>query len=160
MPPVDPRDLADEADAWRRLHAVVARITPEIAYRPGYFEEGWTAKDAVAHIGTWMAEGAQVLRQIAAGTYREGELDVDAANVRFLAAMRDVSLDIVHIQLTAAHAQLLHAWHQLPEITPAAEFWVRKAGTDHIMEHLPRLEEWVDQVTAEEAAAMPGAPAR
>lgn len=151
MPTVDPRDLADEADAWRRLHHVVARITPDIAYLPGYFEEGWTAKDAVAHIGTWMAEGAQVLRQIAAGTYREGELDVDAANARFLAVMRDVPLDTVHIQLTAAHAQLLRAWRELSEITPAAEFWVRKAGPDHVMEHLPRLEEWVDQVLAEAA---------
>ena len=72
------RDLPREAELWGRLHGVVARISPEMAERPGYFREGWTAKDAVAHIGTWMAEGAQVLRQIAAGTYREGELDVDA----------------------------------------------------------------------------------
>ena len=39
-----------------------------------------------------MAQGAANLRQIAAGTYREGELDIDAANARFLEAMRDVPL--------------------------------------------------------------------
>jgi hypothetical protein len=162
MGSADWHELQGEADIWRRLHAVVARVTPDIAYLPGYFEEGWTAKDAVAHIGTWMAEGAQVLRQIAAGTYREGELDVDAANARFLKAMRDVPLDTVHVQLAAARSQLLMAWRELPEITPAAEFWVRKAGPDHVMEHLPRLEEWVNEVTAEAAgasAARPGAPA-
>ena len=141
--------IPGEAELWHRLHDVVARITPEMATRPGYFEEGWTAKDAVAHLGTWMAEGAQVLRQIAAGTYREGELDVDAANARYLDAMRDVSWDTVHLQLASARSQLLRAWHELPELTPAAEFWVHKAGPDHVLEHLPRLEEWVDEMEAQ-----------
>jgi hypothetical protein len=141
------RDLPGEAEAWVRLHAVMARITPEIAEIPGYFREGWTAKDAVAHVGTWMAQGAQMLRRIAAGTYREDEIDVDAENERFLAAMRDVPLDTVHLQAASARAELRRAWAELPEGTPAAEFWVRKAGPDHLAEHLPRLEAWVDELT-------------
>ena len=143
------RDIQGEAELWRRLHGVMARITPEIAEKPGYFVEGWTATDAVAHIGTWMAEGAQVLRQMAAGTYREGELDVDAANARFLEAMRDVPLATVHVQLSSARNQLLQAWHELPELTPAAEYWVHKAGPEHVMEHLPRLEQWVDELSGQ-----------
>ena len=146
------RDLVGEAELWHRLHSVVARITPETAERPGYFTEGWTAKDAVAHIGTWMAEGAQVLRQIAAGTYREGELDIDAANERYLKAMHDVPWGTVHVQLASARSQLLRAWHELPELTPAADFWVHKAGPDHVMEHLPRLEEWVEELAAQPAS--------
>jgi len=142
----DGRELPGEAESWQRLHSIIDRLTPEAAAVPGYFEEGWTAKDAVAHIGTWMAEGAQVLRQIATGTYREGELDVDAANARFLEAMRDVPLETVHLQAAAAHAQLLGAWAALPEITPAAQYWVRKAGPEHVAEHLPRLEAWVKQL--------------
>jgi hypothetical protein len=141
------RELAGEAATWQRLHAIMRRLTPEKSSIPGYFEEGWTAKDAVAHLGTWMAEGAHVLRQIAAGTYREGELDVDAANARFLEAMRDVPLDTVHLQATAAHSELLGAWAQLRELTPAAQYWVRKAGPDHLEEHLPRLEAWVDELS-------------
>jgi hypothetical protein len=142
------RDLPREAELWDRLHGVVARITPDMAEVPGYFEEGWTAKDAVAHLGTWMAEGGQVLRQIAAGTYREGELDIDAANERYLKAMHDVPWGTVHLQLASARNQLLRAWHELPELTPAAEFWVHKAGPDHVLEHLPRLEEWVNELSA------------
>jgi hypothetical protein len=143
------RELPGEAALWRRLHDTVARITPAMAEQPGYFEEGRTAKDAVAHIGTWMAEGAQVLRQIAAGTYVEGELDVDAANERYLKAMHDVPWETVHVQLASARSQLLRAWHELPELTSAAEFWVHKAGPDHVMEHLPRLEEWVAELSAQ-----------
>jgi hypothetical protein len=144
----DERDLSGEAEAWSRLHAVIDRITPEMAAQPGYFEEGWTAKDAIAHLGTWMARGATMLRQIAAGTYREGEIDVDAENQRFLEAMRDVPLDTVHLQAAAAHNELLAAWAQLPEITPEASYWVRKAGPEHYAEHLPRLEAWVDELEA------------
>lgn len=139
------RELPGEAEAWARLHAAIDRLTPENASRPGYYEEGWTAKDAVAHIGTWMAQGAQMLRRIAAGTYREGEIDVDAENARFLEAMRDVPLDTVHLQATAAHRELLNAWAELPEVTPAAAWWVRKSGPEHVDEHLPRLEEWLAQ---------------
>ena len=141
------RELDGEAESWSRLHAAIDRITPEMAELPGYFEEGWSAKDAVAHLGTWMARGATMLRQIASGTYREGEIDVDAENERFLEAMRDIPLETVHLQAAAAHAELLRAWAQLPESTPAASYWVRKAGPEHVAEHLPRLEAWVDELS-------------
>jgi hypothetical protein len=142
----DEHSISGEAEAWMRLHAAITRLTPDIASRPGYFEEGWTAKDAVAHLGTWMAAGAQVLRRIAAGSYQRDEIDIDAENARFLDAMRDVPLDTVRLQATAAHADLHRAWAELPEVTPDAEWWVRKAGPEHIAEHLPRLEEWISEV--------------
>jgi len=141
------RELDGEAESWSRLHAAIDRITPEMAEMPGYFEEGWSAKDAAAHLGTWMARGATMLRQIASGTYREGEIDVDAENERFLEAMRDIPLATVHLQVAAAHAELLRAWAQLPEVTPAASYWVRKAGPEHVAEHLPRLEAWVNELS-------------
>lgn len=143
----DERELPGEAEAWNRLHAAIDRVTPDIAELPGYFEEGWTAKDAIGHLGAWMARGATVLRQIAAGTYNEGEIDIDAENERYLEAMRDVPLDTVHLQASAAHAELLRAWAQLPEITPEAAYWVRKAGPEHYAEHLPRLESWVEELS-------------
>ena len=142
----DSREIPGEAEGWKRVHAAIDRITPDIASEPGYFEEGWTAKDAIAHLGTWMAQGAQTLRQIAAGTYREGELDVDAENARFLEAMRDVPLETVHLQAAAAHNELLSAWAQLPEVTPEAAYWVRKAGPEHYEEHLARLDAWLEEL--------------
>jgi len=149
----DERELPGEAETWHRLHAAIDRLTPDTASRPGYFVEGWTAKDAVAHLGTWMAQGAQMLRRIASGTYRKGEIDIDAENERFLEAMRDVPLETVHLQAAAAHGELMRAWAELPEVTPDAAWWVRKAGPEHVAEHLPRLEEWIGHLEHGPSAA-------
>jgi hypothetical protein len=94
-----------------------------------------------------MAQGAQMLRRVAAGTYRDDEIDIDAENARFLEAMRDIPLATVHLQVASAHGELLAAWAQLPEVTDAAAYWVRKAGPDHLEEHLPRLEQWIEELT-------------
>jgi len=145
--PTDERALPDEAEAWHRLHALIDRVSPDIAELPGYFDEGWTAKDVIGHLGAWMARGAAALRQIAAGTYREGEIDVDAENERYLDALRDIPLDTVHLQAAAAHGELLRAWAELPAVNPDAVYWVRKAGPEHYAEHLPRLESWVEELT-------------
>ncbi len=144
---VDERELPGEAEAWQRLHAAIDRVTPEMADEAGYFEEGWTAKDAIGHLGAWMARGATVLRQIAAGTYRAGEIDVDAENERYLEAMRDVPLDTIHLQVAAAHAELLRAWAELPQVTEDATYWVHKSGPEHYAEHLPRLETWLEELS-------------
>ncbi|MDQ2673859.1 MAG: hypothetical protein M3Y40_04320, partial [Chloroflexota bacterium] len=58
----DARLIPGEAEAWHRFHGLIDRVTPDMANEAGYFEEGWTAKDAIAHLGTWMAQGAQMLR--------------------------------------------------------------------------------------------------
>lgn len=61
--------------------------------------------------------------------------------------MRDIPFETVHLQAAAAHADLMRAWAQLPEIMPAASFWVRKAGPEHYAEHLARLEEWIEELS-------------
>jgi hypothetical protein len=142
----DDEVLASEAAVWARLHAVMSRMTAGAADVPGYFEEGWTAKDAVAHLGTWMSRGAMMLRRIAAGTYRDDEVDIDAENARFLEAMRDVPWETVHLQAASSRGELRRAWAQLPEVTPAARWWMGKTGPEHLEEHVPRLEEWLDQL--------------
>ncbi len=48
--------MAEEDRAWRELHALVDSMPPDAAARPGYFDEGWSAKDLIAHVGAWLAE--------------------------------------------------------------------------------------------------------
>jgi Mycothiol maleylpyruvate isomerase N-terminal domain len=135
--------MAAEDAGWDELHALMDSLTPEEAEQPGYYVEGWSAKDLLAHIGSWLAEAGVFLLRIRVGTHRREEIDVDSLNRIFLQIMKDVPLQTVRAQASAARARMLLACGELPELTPEAAFWIRKAGAEHYAEHLPRLREWV-----------------
>jgi len=123
------------------------RFPPTESRRPGYFAEGWSAKDLVAHLGSWLAEAGVVLEQIRFGTYRPQEIDIDAMNERFYRAMADVPYPTVLSQTHASRNRMLAAWGALQETSSEADWWIRKAGPEHYSEHLPRLREWVAEVS-------------
>jgi hypothetical protein len=135
--------LAEEDLLWTELHRLVDSLPEERVAEPGYFVEGWSAKDLVAHVGSWLAEAGAVLERIRFGSYRPEEIDVDAMNQVFYEAMHDVAFPIVRAQGVAARNRMLLAWQSLPEDSPEADRWIRKAGPEHYAEHLPRLREWV-----------------
>jgi hypothetical protein len=138
--------LAEEERSWAELHRFVDSLPREAVDEPGYFEEGWSAKDLVAHIGSWLAEAGVVLERIRFGTYRPDEIDIDAMNGEFYESMRDVPFHDVQAQAFTARERMLRAWRSLPEISSEADRWIDKAGPDHYAEHLPRLKEWVEEL--------------
>jgi hypothetical protein len=52
-------------------------FTPDQALVPGYYPEGWSAKDALAHIGTWLAEAGVALEQLDGAAIDEGAISDD-----------------------------------------------------------------------------------
>ncbi len=143
------RELMLEEDRlWTELHDLVDSLPRDQVATPGYFEEGWSAKDLVAHIGSWLAEAGTMLERIRFGTYRAEEIDIDTMNRQFYEAMRDVPFVTVRAQAWIARTRMVRAWGAVDEGAPDAEMWIRKAGPDHYSEHLPRLHEWVAQLTA------------
>ena len=138
--------LAQEDRLWTELHTLVDSLPRDRVDEPGYFAEGWSAKDLVGHIGSWLAEAGLVLEQIRFGTYRPEEIDVDAMNETFYEDMRDTTFADVHEQGIAARSRMLRAWRALPEASPEAERWIAKAGPKHYSEHLRRLRDWVAEV--------------
>ncbi len=143
----DDRTWDAEGTGWAELIGLIDACPPEAIDRPGYFAEGWSIKDLLGHLGTWLAEAGVALERIRAGTYRPDEIDVDKLNVQFLAAMSDVPFEIVRIQAWSARTMLRREYFSLPpEPTGSAAWWVRKAGPDHYGEHLPRLREWIAEV--------------
>ncbi|MBA3691120.1 MAG: maleylpyruvate isomerase N-terminal domain-containing protein [Actinobacteria bacterium] len=141
-------DPIDEEDRlWTELHALVGSLPAEKVETPGYFAEGWSAKDLFAHIGSWLAEAGAVLERIRFGTYRPEEIDIDVLNARFYEAMKDVPFATVRSQTTAARNRMLQAWGAVDEREPDAQRWIRKAGPEHYAEHLPRLREWAAELT-------------
>jgi len=141
------RELVVEEDRlWSELHALVESLPADLVAAPGYFPEGWSAKDLLAHIGSWLAEAGVILEQIRFGTYRPEEIIVDAMNRTFYEAMKDVPFTTVRSQAQAARSRMLRAWGALPDDTTAGDRWIRKAGPEHYAEHLPRLKEWLAEL--------------
>lgn len=138
--------FADEERLWTELHRLVDALPEDRVEEPGYFVEGWSAKDLVAHIGSWLAEAGVVLERIRFGTYRSDEIDVDEMNRAFYVAMHDVPFSVVRAQGVAARNRMLRAWTALSEDSPEADRWISKAGPEHYGEHLPRLREWVREL--------------
>lgn len=149
---VEPERLEEQA-RWHELHSLADQLSTEELLAAGYFAEGWSVRDMLAHIGAWLAEAGLLLEQMRVGTYVEGELDVDAANARFFELMRDIPLGTVLLQAWAARTRMLAAWAQLPTPRPPeADRWLAKAGAAHYAEHLPRLHAWTAELLERRAA--------
>ncbi len=140
-------EIEAERAGWRELLALVQELDLDEVVRPGYYRDpDWSVADLVAHIGTWLAEAGIQLLRIGAGTYQPRDLDIDALNAEFRAAMLGQPWEVVLTQAQASRRRMLHVWYSLPSRTDAAAWWVAKAGADHYREHLGRLRSWVSEV--------------
>lgn len=140
-------ELDAERHGWYELAELVRALTPEECLVPGYYSDpDWTVRDVVAHLGTWLAEAQAQFQRMRAGSYEGHDLDIDALNEVFAAAMRDQPWDVVWVQANAARSMMVLDWHELERPTDEAAWWIRKTGVNHYAEHLARLHEWVAEL--------------
>lgn len=141
------RELARAEDAgWSEMMELIESLSPAEIELPGYYREGWSVKDLMAHVGSWQAEAGQILQQIRWGTFRGRPVDVDAMNEQFYEVNKDLPLPVVRAEAWSARTRMLTEWNDLPEVTPEAEEWFRESGPEHYEEHLPRLRDWVKEL--------------
>ena len=142
-------ELEAERVGWYEMTELVRSLTPDECLVPGYYRDpDWTVRDAVAHLGTWLAEAAGQLERLIAGTYEGHDVDIDALNAVFLAAMQGQPWDVAWVQANAGRSRMLQVLAELREPSDEAAWWIRKAGRDHYGQHLPRLREWVAELIA------------
>lgn len=147
-------DLEAEERGWYEVAGLVRRLDPDEYLVPGYYRDpDWSVRDVVGHLGTWLAEAAGQFEQILAGSYAGHDIDIDALNATFLAALHDQPWEVVWSQANAARTRLRQAWFALPEPNDEAAWWIRKAGVDHYAEHLDRLRVWVDELVGRRVPA-------
>jgi len=142
-------ELEEERAGWYELAELVRSLTPDECLVPGYYHDpDWTVRDAVAHLGTWLAKAAGELERLIAGTYEGHDVDIDGLNARFLAAMQGQPWEVAWVQANAGRSRMLEDWYHLSERNDEAAWWVRKSGAEHYAEHLDRLREWVAELVA------------
>ncbi len=147
-------EIEAERRGWYELTGLVRQLTPEECLVPGYYvAPNWTVRDVVAHLGPWLAEGEIQLERMSAGTYGGHDVDIDALNAAFLAAMHDQPWEVAWTQANAGRTRMLEEWYALSERTEEAAWWVRKSGPEHYAEHLDRLREWVGELLRRRAGA-------
>jgi hypothetical protein len=146
---IDPAIVSHEDQLWHEVWTTVTAFTPEQVVRPGYYREGWSAKDMLAHLGTWLAEGGLALERLHSGARAAlPEAEIDHMNEGFLERMRAVALEDVKVQAISARQRMLIAWIEVPSQEDVAAAWIRKVGPDHYEQHLPRLKDWLGEVQA------------
>jgi hypothetical protein len=144
-----PADLGRaEESAWTELLALLESLTPEQAERAGYYPEGWSVKDLMAHIASWQAEAGQVLEQIWNSTFVADTAPTDEMNQRYYEANKDLPLSVVWAELFSSRTRMLVALNALPELTAEAVEWFVESGVEHYEEHLGRLQEWAKELQA------------
>ncbi len=143
------RDLLEAEEAgYREIDALLDRLSREQRERVGYTEE-WSVKDVLAHLGCWLAEAAVALEQIRMGTHERTPLDVDARNAVFAETWKDQDLTAVLGEFWSSRNRMLEELGRMEEPNRLAQGWFRESGPKHYEEHLPRLREWVQEVSAE-----------
>lgn len=139
--------MDDERVLWHEIIALIGRLTPEEAATPGYYRDpDWSVQDLVAHLGTWLAESQVQLERLASSTYDGHDIDVDALNGEFLAAMHGQPWEVTLDQAHAARTMMLQQWYDSPVPGDEARWWATKGGAHHYAEHLTQLEAWVAEL--------------
>lgn len=140
-------ELEAERSGWYSVAALVRSLTADECLIPGYYRDpDWTVRDLVAHMGTWLAEAEIQLERMSAGTYEGHDIDIDALNAQFLAAMEGHPWDVAWVQANAGRTRMVEEWSRQGMPTEEAAWWIRKSGGGHYAEHLDRLREWADEL--------------
>ena len=140
-------EVEAERSGWYELTDLVRSLTPDECLIPGYYRDpDWSVRDLVAHVGTWLAEAEVQFERISVGTYEGHDVDVDALNATFLAAMAGQPWDVAWVQANAARTRMVEEWSHLEQPTDEAAWWIRKSGGEHYAEHVARLREWTAEL--------------
>jgi len=141
--------LQQEDAAWARFEGVIESLDEKQIIEPGYYpDDGWSVKDLIGHIGSWMAEASMMLERIRFGTYAPDTRDTDDLNKLFFESNRDLPFDVVRAECASARVRILQEWDALTEMTTEAVEWFEESAARHCAEHQDRLEAWAEELRA------------
>jgi hypothetical protein len=143
---VNTQIVLDEEDrGWDELTEAFGRIPPDRFEEPTLTPEGWSPKDTMYHVAAWAEEAATVLGRIAAGTHREGPVDVEEMNQEWFAVSRSMNPDVVRLRFAKARISMRDAFLRLDDVDAVALEWFEESGARHYAEHLPDLRAFADR---------------
>jgi hypothetical protein len=147
-------DMEAERVGWYELVGLVRSLTPDECLEPGYYRDpDWSVRDLAAHVGTWLAQAQVQFERLNAGTYEGHDVDIDGLNAALLEGMAGQPWEVAWVLANAGRTRMIDEWYALRQPTDEAAWWIRKAASEHIQEHLVRLRPWVAELRSRRAAA-------
>ena len=138
-----PREIEAERAGWYEVADLVRSLTPDECLEPGLLPGPRLDRARRRRPPRHLARrGAGPARTDRRGTYEGHDVDIDALNAAFLAAMAGHPWDVAWVQANAGRSRMVDEWSRLHLPTDEAAWWIRKSGGDHYAEHLDRLREW------------------
>jgi hypothetical protein len=137
--------LDEEERGWDELTEVFGKIPPDRFEDPTLTPEGWSPKDVMYHVAAWAEEAATVLGRIAAGTHREGSVDVEQKNDEWFAVSRGMDPDVVRLRFAKGRISMREAFLRLDRADAVAMEWFEESGARHYEEHLPGLRAFAER---------------
>jgi hypothetical protein len=145
---MDVRELLEEEDrGWLAITEAFGDVPPDRFHEGALNDAGWSPKDAMYHIAAWTEEAAKVLGRIAAGTHREGPVETDRLNERWLEEGRGLDDDVVRIRFAKGRVAMRQTFQRLPDVNATAWEWFEESGPRHYAEHLPDLRGFLERGT-------------
>jgi hypothetical protein len=138
---------ADEEAGWRALHQAFDRIPADRFAEPTLTREGWSPKDAMFHVGAWMADCAQQLERMRAGTFQPGEetrATIERRNAEWLELSKALEPEVVRAEFASAHVRMNEEFGSMPGVTGDAWEWFEESGPLHYREHTNDLRRFAD----------------
>ncbi|MBA3767564.1 MAG: DinB family protein [Acidobacteria bacterium] len=135
----------------RDTHAQLAKalegLTEEQGTRVGLNPE-WSVRDALAHTVAWEIQGANIVSEIQAGTWKPQRLNkemIDDFNAQAVEERRERSFGEVRDEFDAAHNRMQGLIATLPdeidESSPTYKF-IEGVTFRHMAHHAAQIEEW------------------
>lgn len=137
---------------YATLEALVGGLSDAQKTAPA-LDDGWSVKDALAHISAWERTAAGWLEAVERGESPERPevADTDATNARFHAAAQDRALALVLDESRASHAALVAVVERLSDamLNDKRPFGFRLwhvvdgNSAEHYREHIEQIEQWL-----------------
>ena len=132
--------LQRETDAWLALAGALEAVPAGDLETPG--EDGWSARDAMHHLASWLALAAPAVARNGYW-YEPGppapEDLIEEINARFLAEGRNVAAADTRPAMEDARGRMREAFSSLVTPTDLAKRAFRIATIEHYAEHLAQI---------------------
>jgi hypothetical protein len=131
-----------EQEGWRALRGQFDRVGPARFEEPTLTPDGWSPKDAMFHVAGWMADCAEQLERMRAGTFEEPEEtreSIERQNLAWFEVSRAMAPDDVRSAFESARRAMVAAFEAVQNLDGPAVEWFEESGALHYAKHVEDL---------------------